>query len=262
MARKPSTAHLLPLALWEKVAPLLPAPPPPKNPSRPGRRRLDDRKVLLAVLLIMRTGMAFEDLPQELGLGSGMTAWRRLAWWNKAGVWQAMLEALLQDLDWAGAIDWSRSLLDSTHVHARGGGEGSGPSPVDRGKPGRKLHVVTDRLGTPQALPVVTRPGAHDGGQVGPLLDRVEETSGRLPDSVGGDGAYDTAPARAQAEERGVRPAFGKRSPGRWPVEQAVAHLRNHARLRDLRARCAHMAEAWSNLATVLVVFSTWIEFC
>ncbi|MFE9469242.1 hypothetical protein ACFYNW_37545 [Streptomyces virginiae] len=37
-------------------------------------------------------------LPQELGLGSGMTGWRRLAAWNEAGVWDQPYLVLLKKL--------------------------------------------------------------------------------------------------------------------------------------------------------------------
>ena len=48
-------------------------------------------------------------------------------------------------------IDWSRALIDSSFVRAAYGGEGTGPSPVDRSKPGSKHHVITDANGIPLA---------------------------------------------------------------------------------------------------------------
>ena len=72
--------------LWERVEPLLPVVE--RRARHPGRRRLDDRKVLCGILFVLHTGIQWEFLPQELGFGSGMTCWRRLAGWNAAGVWQ------------------------------------------------------------------------------------------------------------------------------------------------------------------------------
>lgn len=60
----------------------------------------------------------WEFLPQEFGLGSGMTCWRRLAEWNDAGVWQRLHEAFLAELNAAGKLDWSRAVIDSSHVRA------------------------------------------------------------------------------------------------------------------------------------------------
>ena len=72
--------------MWELIAPLL--PPKPRRYRYPGRRPLDDRKVLNGILFVLTTGIAWQRLPQELGFGSGITCWRRLRDWQKAGVWQ------------------------------------------------------------------------------------------------------------------------------------------------------------------------------
>jgi hypothetical protein len=45
-----------------------------------------------------------------------MTCWRRLRDWQEAGVWQQLDEALLAELNAAGALDWSRVVIGSSHV--------------------------------------------------------------------------------------------------------------------------------------------------
>jgi len=102
--------------LWQRIEPLLPKPQ--RNPRYPGRKRLDDRKVLCGILFVLYTGIQWEFLPQQLGFGSGMTCWRRLAEWNRAGVWQRLHELLLAELQAAGKLDWSRAVIDSSHVRA------------------------------------------------------------------------------------------------------------------------------------------------
>ncbi|MEN9627471.1 MAG: hypothetical protein RJA10_698 [Pseudomonadota bacterium] len=62
-------------ALWKKLKPLVPQPPP--RSAKGGRPRVDDQRALSGILFVLRTGIAWEDLPQELGYGSGMTCWRR-----------------------------------------------------------------------------------------------------------------------------------------------------------------------------------------
>ncbi|GAB2755821.1 hypothetical protein GCM10010442_82880 [Kitasatospora kifunensis] len=94
----------------------------PRRADHPGRRRLDDRKVLSGILFVLYTGIPWEFLPQELGFGSGMTCWRRLRDWNDAGVWQRLHEQLLAELHAAGALDWSRAVIDGSHVRAMKGG--------------------------------------------------------------------------------------------------------------------------------------------
>lgn len=112
-------------ALWEVVEPLIPKhEPSPKG----GRPRLDDRKALTGILFVLKTGIAWEDLPQEMGCGCGMTCWRRLDAWQAAGVWEELHRVMLSELHQAGRIDWSRALLDSSHVKAPLGGEKSAPA--------------------------------------------------------------------------------------------------------------------------------------
>ena len=74
--------------LWEAVAPLLP-PEPPK--PKGGRPRVSDRAALTGILFVLKTGIPWEYLPAELGWGCGMTCWRRLRDWQKAGVFAQLI---------------------------------------------------------------------------------------------------------------------------------------------------------------------------
>lgn len=110
--------------LWELLEPLLPCRP--RRFRYPGRRPLDDRRVLQGILFVLHTGIGWEHLPPELGYGSGMTAWRRLHAWHAAGVWQRLHVVLLERLHAAGEIDWSRAIVDASYVQAKKGAPGSG----------------------------------------------------------------------------------------------------------------------------------------
>jgi transposase len=110
--------------LWERVEPLLPRPP--RRFRYPGRKPLEDRRVLQGILFVLHTGVGWEHLPQELGFGCGMTAWRRLRRWQEAGVWQRLHELLLAELHAAGELDWSRAIADSSHVQAKKGARRQG----------------------------------------------------------------------------------------------------------------------------------------
>ncbi|MFE0144479.1 transposase [[Kitasatospora] papulosa] len=70
-------ADLVPDALWERVAPLLP-PAPERRHRHPGRLRVPDRAALTGVMYVLRTGAAWRDVPSEAVGCSGVTAWRRL----------------------------------------------------------------------------------------------------------------------------------------------------------------------------------------
>ena len=82
--------------LWELVEPLIPKVP--RRQRFPGRKLIDDRKVLAEILFVLRTGIPWEYLPQEMGCGSGATCWRRLQEWQQAGVWQRLHALLLAKL--------------------------------------------------------------------------------------------------------------------------------------------------------------------
>ena len=143
---------LLPDELWNRIAPLLP-PPKPRRFRFPGRKPIDNRKALLGILFVLKTGIRWEDLPRELGCGSGMTCWRRLRDWQQAGVWQALHEKLLAELQAADRIDWSRAVVDSGSVRALGGGEQTGPNPTTRAKSGEQIHQMRITNGVRVPLP-------------------------------------------------------------------------------------------------------------
>ena len=121
--------------LWETIEPLLP-PEPPK--PKGGRPRVPDRAALTGIIFVLRSGIPWELLPQEMGCGSGVTCWRRLRDWQEAGVWQALHRALLDQLGEADRIDWSRASLDSASL----------PATPASGYPGasRSVQILPTRL--------------------------------------------------------------------------------------------------------------------
>lgn len=119
--------------LWRIIEPLI-----PKKKRRfryPGRKPVPDRAALTGILFVLKTGIAWEDLPQEMGCGSGMTCWRRLRDWQKAGVWDRIHQVLLSKLRQAEKIDFSRAVVDSASVRAVFGGQ----------KPGQTLRIAARR---------------------------------------------------------------------------------------------------------------------
>lgn len=106
--------------LWEIVEPLLPEEPPkPKG----GRPRLDDRAALTGILFVLKSGIPWEMLPQEMGCGSGVTCWRRLKEWQEASVWERLLSVLLDRLGGDDQIEWERASLDSAIIPAKRGAQ-------------------------------------------------------------------------------------------------------------------------------------------
>jgi transposase len=117
----------VPDGLWERIEPLLPRKQ--RRFRYPGRQPLDDRRVLQGVLFVLHTGIGWEHLPQELGFGCGMTAWRRLRAWQQAGVWERLHELLLAELHAADQLESERAVADSSHLQAKKGARKRVPAP-------------------------------------------------------------------------------------------------------------------------------------
>ena len=123
MARAPVSKEL-----WQQLEPLI----PPFVGSRKGGRRkrtISDEAALNGILFVLQTGIAWEDLPQALGYGSGMTCWRRLRDWNAAGVWEQLHQAMHVRLREHDQIDWSRASIDGSSVPSHRGAGKQGPTP-------------------------------------------------------------------------------------------------------------------------------------
>jgi transposase len=123
--------------LWEIIEPII-----PKKKRRfryPGRKPVSDRDALTGILFVLRTGIGWEDLPGEMGCGCGMTCWRRLRDWQKAGIWDTIHRALLNRLRQADQIDFSRAIVDSSSVRAVFGGRKQGQTPRIAAKRARNI---------------------------------------------------------------------------------------------------------------------------
>jgi transposase len=255
-------------ALWERIEPLLPRPKR-RRVRHPGRKPIDRRRVLGGIIFVLKTGIPWEDLPQEMGCGCGMTCWKYLRAWQRAGVWQQLHEVLLDELQAADQIDWSRAAVDSTHARALGGGEKTGKNPTDRSKPGTKHHVLTDANGIPLAT-TITGSNVPDVKEVLNIVDAVPEVKGKVghpqkrPEKLYADRAYDSDPHRKELKARGIEPEIARRRTEhgsgcgvyRWVVERTNSWLHSFRKLRLRTDRTAPIHEAFVSLASALIC--TW----
>ena len=89
---------------WTKINPLLPG-----QAGSAGRKSVDNRLFINAVLWIGRSGAPWRDLPERFG--NWNSNYRRFRRWAQSGVWKRIFEALQEpDLDWV--------MIDSTTVRA------------------------------------------------------------------------------------------------------------------------------------------------
>jgi transposase len=260
--------------LWERIEPLIPKKEPKPEGGRPP---VPNRQALTGIIFVLKTGIPWEDLPLEMNCGSGMTCWRRLRDWQQAGVWNQLVELLLDELRDADKLDFSRATVDSGTVRAVGGGEKTGPNPTDRRKPGSKHHVLTDADGIPLNV-ILTGANRHDVTQLLPLVDGVPEIAGKpgrprkRPDELYADRAYDSKRHREELKDRSIKPHLARRNVEhgsglgvfRWVSERAISWFHNKfRRLRVRYERRSDIHEGFMSLAHALICFQALFgKFC
>jgi transposase len=234
---------LLPDVLWQRIQPLL---PPALSRARGGApRTVPDRACMAAIIFMARTSTPWALLPVgEFGCGSVTTCWRRFAEWAHAGVFERLQELLLDELGQADRLDWSRSAWTASAC-GRSGGDLVGANPVDRAKPGSKLHLAVDGGGLPLSL-LVTGAKTNDSRVFEALLDDippVRTPAGRRrcrPDKVHADKAYDHRRCRGYLSGRGIKVRMDRcgiesstrLGRHRWKAERSIAWLAGCRRLR------------------------------
>jgi transposase len=242
---------------------------PPENPvgKQGGRPPVAHRIVMRVIWFVLATGNRWEDVPLELGC-SGRTAHRRLRAWEEAGFWDRLHADLLRLLRAADKLDPETVIVDSVIVRAFGGGEETGPSPVDRRKPGSKHTVLVDKNGVPLAIRTA---GANesDHNQIIPIVLDFPEVGGKPgrpkthPDTIYGDRGYDSDWARALLSWLGIEPKIAKRNTAhgsglgkvRWVVERTIGWLKGLRRLRTRYDRLGIIQDAWTTLAASVICF-------
>ena len=223
--------------LWEIVQPLLPVKR--RRKTHPGRKPLDDRRILTGILFVLQSGIPWEMLPQEMGCGSGMACWRRLRAWQK----------------------WRKK---------------SGPNPTDRRKKGSKHHLLVDAQGIPVNV-ILSKANRHDVTQLLPLVDGVSPIRGKRgrplkkPKCVQADRAYDSPAHRLALEQRGILHQIARRrtphgsnlGKTRWVVERTIAWLHQFRRLRVRYERLPSMHDAFLRLGCAIICWrSLKKSFC
>ena len=146
-----------------------------------------------------------------------------------------------------------------------------GANPVDRGKPGSKLHLVVDGGGLPLSL-LVTSASTNDSVVFEALLDdipAVRTPAGQRrcrPDKVHADKAYDHRGCRSYLTRRGVKVRIARRGVEssdrlgrhRWKAERSIAWLAGCRRLRVRYDRDSERFFAFAMLGCARLCYNRW----
>jgi transposase len=148
-------------------------------------------------------------------------------------------------------------------------GKKSGPSPVDRSRPGSKHHVITDGQGVPLVV-LLTAGNVPDVNLLYEAVDGIPALRGargrprKKPASLYADRGYDSNAHRRGLRLRGIVPYIARRNTAngsglgvhRWVVERTNAWLHQYRRLRVRWERRADIHEGFLHLAASLICWS------
>lgn len=257
--------RLIPDELWTLEAPLLPSFA--DRPQGGGTAPCDERAVFTAVVYVLTSGCAWRHLPPAFDTSSA-TAHRRFTAWTEAGLWRRLHRAVLDELGARDEVDWTSAIIDAASVHAKKGGSLTGSNPVDRGKKGSKLHVLSDTQGIPLAV-AVSGANLHDSQAFEPLMLAIPDIRSRRgprrrrPVKNRADEAYFSADHLAWLRGRSLIPRIARRGiesgerlgRHRWKIERSIAWLFGYRRLTVRYERKGSHFLAFLGLTAALICY-------
>ncbi|MCP5029156.1 MAG: IS5 family transposase [Actinomycetia bacterium] len=261
--------------IWATIEPILPSADD-SHPLGCHNPRIPDRLCFRGILIRLVTGSSWEDIEAILDFEVSDTTLRaRRDQWIDAGVFDQLAAEALAAYDRILALDLEHVAIDGSLHKAPCGGEGTGPSPVDRAKLGWKWSVAVDAKGIPIGW-AIDGANRNDVKLLDPTLDAIADT-GLLQDigTVSLDRSYDYPKIRAGLYARGladldIQKRGNKPAPGephrltlglRWIVEATNTWWSNYGQLRrntDRRTRHRHAA---LRLATTVLIIGRLIDY-
>ncbi|WP_338775919.1 IS5 family transposase [Streptomyces sp. DG1A-41] len=260
---------IVPDGLWELARPLIPQER--VRPQGGGTQNTPDETLFAAIIYVLVSGCAWRALPPCFGI-SKSTAHRRFMIWSRAGVWagstkRSCTNSTTQASSTSPASSWT------PRTCALKGGEHTGPSPVDRGRPGSKMHVLSDANGLPLVVGV-SAANVHDSEGLKPMVaghqTRHDPHNGRYfkPQRLHADKAYDIPHLRKwlRGKRIGVRIArkgiesserLGRR---RWVIERTISWLSGYRRLSPRYERNPRNYLAFLGLAAAICCYKRYVR--
>lgn len=253
----------MPERFYELAIPMLPAE---MKPSSVGERPpIRHRIVLKVIWFVLVTGCRWKDVPQELGC-CGELARTWLQAWERSGIWNQLHQLLLTMLNREKQLHLETAIIDTTHVRAIGDGDATGPSPVDRRKPGTKFTLLVDREGVPLMLRAVAA-NRSDHCEIFPAIMSFPTVRGRpgrprtRPTNLYADAGFDSDATRSLLRWLGIEPHIRHRHAEhgshlgrvRWVVERTIRWIKGLRRMRVRYDRSKTSINAWTTIATTAV---------
>ena len=258
-------------AMWAAAEPLLPVGGG-DHPLGCHRPRIPDRVCFEGIVVRLVTGCSWVTAEKLVGNRVSDTTLRaRRDEWIDAGVFDALAAEALGAYDRIVGLDLSEASVDGSVHKAPCGGQGTGKSPVDRGKSGWKWSLLCDRAG----IPVSWVADAANRNDV-VLFEPTVAAAGALAADVETlhlDRGYDCGPVNTAAAAHGIDDVVcaRRRKPGtaatkttvplgmRWAIERTNSWLSNFGQLRRNtdrrpRHRLAQLALAIALLLTAKLI--------
>jgi transposase len=258
-------------AIWEAVEPLLPAPSD-HHPLGCHRPRVPDRTCLYAMVVRLVTGCSWVVVERLMGgVVSDTTLRARRDEWVEAQIFDQLVETVLAVYDAKVGLKPAEVAVDGCIQKAPCGGEGTGKSPVDRGKLGWKWSIATDAEGIPMGF-VVAPANRNDSVLLPDTLEAVDD-QGLLEEieTLYLDRGYDNGVVRRHVAALGIGEvvvppvrrgrALTRRGPRRvplgrrWVVERTNSWLSNYGQLRrNTDRKVAHRHAALALVIAILLI--------
>ena len=262
-------------AIWATIEPILPIPVD-DHPLGCHNPRISDRVCFRGILIRLVTGSSWVDIEAIMNFEVSDTTLRaRRDEWIAAGVFDELEAHTRHAYDRILQLDLDVVAVDGSIHKAPYGGEGTGKSPVDRGKLGWKWSVAVDRGGIPIGWSI-DGANRNDLALLDPTIDAVA-TTGLLPDigTLTLDRGYDYPVIRTRLAGRGlddldIQRRGTKPPPGtphrltlglRWIVEAANSWWSNYGQIRRSTDRKNRHRHAALQLATAVLITGRLIDY-
>jgi transposase len=265
--------------LWAGIESLLPRRPVDTHPLGCHRRRVADKTCFIGILARLVTGCSWAVAGTLVGVGE-TTLRRRRTEWLHAGVFTRIAEAALAGYERIIGLQLDEIAIDGSVHKAPMGGEGTGPSHVDRSKLGWKWSIATEANGIPVAW-VCAGANIADVSLVHDTFDAIE-AHGYEQDitTIHLDRGYDSTAIRELFTDVGIEAHIPQRQRSyrrrrkrhikprnriplgqRWKVERANSWLSNFGQLRRSTDRKPIHREAALDLAVACILTAKLVKW-